>query len=337
MKSKRVVILVMTIVFIGLMMVYSASNIWAGYKFNDSLYYIKRQALFAIIGIIAMIIFSKIDYHLYQKNANKILIFYFILMILVLIPGIGSVRGGSRSWFNLGIISLQPSELFKIAIIIYSASYISNHYHELKKLKASIKLLIVLSLGFGLIMLQPDFGSGFVMVCSIIVMLIVSPFPFKYFIMLGILGVIGIVLMIISAPYRLARIVAFLNPFADPLGSGFQIIQSLYAIAPGGILGVGFNNSVQKHFYLPEPQTDFIFAIYLEEFGLIGGIFLVGLYGYLFITVFNQAMKVKDLFGSFLMIGIISMIGIQTLINLGVVVGLFPVTGVTLYLRNNFI
>ena len=330
MKSKRVVILVMTIVFIGLMMVYSASNIWAGYKFNDSLYYIKRQALFAVIGIIAMFIFSKIDYHIYQKKANKILIFCFILMILVLIPGLGSVRGGSRSWFNLGIISLQPSELFKIAIIIYSASYISNHYHELKKLKASIKLLVVLSLGFGLIMLQPDFGSGFVMVCSIIVMLIVSPFPFKYFIMLGILGVIGIVLMIISAPYRLARIVAFLNPFADPLGSGFQIIQSLYAIAPGGILGVGFNNSVQKHFYLPEPQTDFIFAIYLEEFGLIGGIFLVGLYGYLFITVFNQAMKVKDLFGSFLMIGIISMIGIQTLINLGVVVGLFPVTGVTL-------
>ena len=337
MKSKRVVILVMTIVFIGLMMVYSASNIWAGYKFNDSLYYIKRQALFAVIGIIAMFIFSKIDYHIYQKNANKILIFCFILMILVLIPGLGSVRGGSRSWFNLGIISLQPSELFKIAIIIYSASYISNHYHELKRLKASIKLLVVLSLGFGLIMLHPYFGSGFVMVCSIIVMLIVSPFPFKYFIMLGILGVIGIVLMIISAPYRLARIVAFLNPFADPLGSGFQIIQSLYAIAPGGILGVGFNNSVQKHFYLPEPQTDFIFAIYLEEFGLIGGIFLVGLYGYLFITVFNQAMKVKDLFGSFLMIGIISMIGIQTLINLGVVVGLFPVTGVTLYLRNNFI
>ena len=337
MKSQRVVIFVMTIVFMGLMMVYSASNIWAGYQFNDSLYYIKRQALFAVIGIIAMFIFSKIDYHIYQKNANKILIFCFILMILVLIPGLGSVRGGSRSWFNLGIISLQPSELFKIAIIIYSASYISNHYHELKKLKANIKLLVVLSLGFGLIMLQPDFGSGFVMVCSIIVMLIVSPFPFKYFIMLGILGVIGIVLMIISAPYRLARIVAFLNPFADPLGSGFQIIQSLYAIAPGGILGVGFNNSVQKHFYLPEPQTDFIFAIYLEEFGLIGGIFLVGLYGYLFITVFNQAMKVKDLFGSFLMIGIISMIGIQTLINLGVVVGLFPVTGVTLYLRNNFI
>ena len=316
MKRRRVVVTVLIIVIIGLMMVYSASNIWAGYKFNDSLYYIKRQGIFAVIGIIAMFVFSKIDYHIYQKNANKLLIGSFILMILVLIPGIGAVRG------------------FKIAIIIYSANYINNHYHELKKLKASLKLLLILGLGFGLIMLQPDFGSGVVMACSIVVMLIVSPFPFKYFVMLGILGVIGIVIMIISAPYRLARIVAFLNPFADPLGSGFQIIQSLYAIAPGGILGVGFNNSVQKHFYLPEPQTDFIFAIFLEEFGLIGGVLLVGMYGYMFVTVFNQATKVKDLFGSFLMIGIISMIGIQTLINLGVVVGLFPVTGVTLPLMS---
>ena len=194
---------------------------------------------------------------------------------------------------------MQPSELFKIAIIIYSANYINNHYHELKKLKASLKLLLILGLGFGLIMLQPDFGSGVVMACSIVVMLIVSPFPFKYFVMLGILGVIGIVIMIISAPYRLARIVAFLNPFADPLGSGFQIIQSLYAIAPGGILGVGFNNSVQKHFYLPEPQTDFIFAIFLEEFGLIGGVLLVGMYGYMFVTVFNQATKVKIYLAAF--------------------------------------
>ena len=334
MKSKRVVILVMTIVFIGLMMVYSASNIWAGYKFNDSLYYIKRQALFAVIGIIAMFIFSKIDYHIYQKKANKILIFCFILMILVLIPGLGSVRGGSRSWFNLGIISLQPSELFKIAIIIYSASYISNHYHELKKLKARIKLLVVLTLGFGVIMLQPDFGSGFVMCCSILLMIIITPFPFRYIIFLGLSGILMIILMIISAPYRMKRIFAFLDPFQDPLGSGFQMIQSLYAIGPGGILGSGFDQSIQKHFYLPEPQTDFIFAIYLEEFGFIGGILLILLYAYLFITCFNYAKKVDDLFGSFLMIGMTSMIGIQTIINLGVVVGLFPVTGVTLPLMS---
>ncbi len=124
MKRRRVVVTVLIIVIIGLMMVYSASNIWAGYKFNDSLYYIKRQGIFAVIGIIAMFVFSKIDYHIYQKNANKLLIGSFILMILVLIPGIGAVRGGSRSWFKLGIISLQPSELYKIAIIIYCANYI---------------------------------------------------------------------------------------------------------------------------------------------------------------------------------------------------------------------
>ena len=333
MKTKKITISILMIVIIGLIMVYSASNIWAEYRFNDAFYYIKRQAIFAVIGIVGMIIVSKIDYHFYLKNANIFLVGSFVLMILVLIPGIGVVRGGSRSWFSLGIISLQPSELFKIAMIIYSAKYIGEHYHELKKIKASFKLLIILGLGFGLIMLQPDFGSGVVMACSIIVMLIVSPFPFKYFVMLGMLGVVGIIFMIISAPYRIERIVAFLDPFADPLGSGFQIIQSLYAIAPGGILGMGFNNSVQKHFYLPEPQTDFIFAIFLEEFGMLGGILLVGLYGWMFVTVFNQAMNAKDLFGSFLMIGIISMIGIQTLINLGVVVGLFPVTGVTYKLR----
>lgn len=334
MRDKKMTGIVLTIVIIGLLMVYSASNVWAVFKFNDSLYYIKRQALFAVIGIILMFIVSKIDYHVYQKHYKKILIACTILLVLVLIPGLGSVRGGSRSWFNFGIVSFQPSEIFKIAIIIYSANYISENYHKLKKLKNNYRLLGVLIMGFALIMLQPDFGSAIVMACAIIIMLIVSPFPFKYFVILGILGVIGIVLMIISAPYRLERIVAYLNPFADPLGSGFQMIQSLYAIGPGGLIGVGFNNSIQKHFYLPEPQTDFIFAIFCEEFGLIGGTLLIGLYGYLIYYVLKTANKTKDLFGCFLMIGIISLIGVQTLINLGVVVGLFPVTGVTLPLMS---
>ncbi|MFV0393713.1 MAG: putative lipid II flippase FtsW [Coprobacillaceae bacterium] len=334
MRDKKITSIVLIIVAVGLLMVYSASNIWAQYKFDDSLYYIKRQALFAVIGIIGMFIVSNIDYHLYQKHYKKLLYGTILLLILVLIPGVGSVRGGSRSWFNLGIISLQPSELFKIAMIIYTAHYISENYHKMKKIRNSIPLFLVLGIGFGLIMFQPDFGSAMVMACSIIVMLIVSPFPFKYFIMLGGLGVLGIVGMVISAPYRLARITAYLDPFADPLGSGFQMIQSLYAIGPGGLLGVGFNNSIQKHFYLPEPQTDFIFAIFCEEFGLIGGAVLIGLYGYLIYHVLKISNHTKDLFGCFLMIGIISLIGIQTLINLGVVVGLFPVTGVTLPLMS---
>ena len=183
-------------------------------------------------------------------------------------------------------------------------------------------------------MLQPDFGSGIVMACSIVVMIIVSPFPFIYFVFLGALGVVGIVFMILSAPYRMKRILSFLDPFQDPLGSGFQAIQALYAIGPGGLLGVGFDKSIQKHFYLPEPQTDFIFAIVAEEFGFLGGIILIGLYLCLFKTILQVSKNVKDLFGSLLMIGIVSLIGIQTLINLGVVVGLFPVTGVTLPLMS---
>ena len=334
MKKKKIILIVLIILVIGLTMVYSSSHIWAQYKENDALYYLKRQGLFMIFGLILLFFFSKIDYHLYQKYSHLILIGSFLLLILVLIPGVGIVRGGSRSWFNLGLFALQPSEIFKIALIIYVSDYISHHYHQMKKLRYCLKPLIVMGLGFLLIMLQPDFGSGFVMCCSILVMIILTPFPFRYVIFLGSAGVIAIILMILSAPYRLKRIIAFLDPFQDPLGSGFQMIQSLYAIGPGGILGVGFDQSIQKHFYLPEPQTDFIFAIYLEEFGFIGGVLFILLYAYLFITCFNFSKECDDLFGSFLIIGITSMIGIQTMINLGVVVGLFPVTGVTLPLMS---
>ncbi len=329
MQQKKIIIVVLLIVSIGLAMVYSASNVWAQYNFDDPFYHIKRQSIFAVLGILCMFVTSKIDYHIYQKYCKKILLFGLLLLILVLIPGLGSVRGGSRSWFSLGIISFQPAEVFKIAMIIYTANYISKHYHQLKKLKNVLPLLLVLGLGFGIIMLQPDFGSATVMASAIIIMLLVSPMAFKYFFYLGISGIAGIVAMIMAAPYRLQRITAYLDPFADPLGSGFQMIQSLYAIGPAGILGVGYNNSIQKHFYLPEPQTDFIFAIYCEEFGFVGGVFLIFLYAYLFIYILKIALRCQDLFGCFLMIGIISLIGIQTLINLGVVVGLFPVTGDT--------
>ena len=267
MKKRKILLIVFIILSIGLLMVYSSSHIWAQYKENDSFYYFKRQAIFVIVGLLLLFFFSKIDYHFYQKHSLKIIILATILLVLVLIPGVGIVRGGSRSWFNLGLFALQPSEIYKIALIIYVSDYISHHYHQMKKLRYCLKPLIVMGIGFFLIMLQPDFGSGFVMCCSILLMIIITPFPFRYIIFLGLSGILMIILMIISAPYRMKRIFAFLDPFQDPLGSGFQMIQSLYAIGPGGILGSGFDQSIQKHFYLPEPQTDFIFAIYLEEFG----------------------------------------------------------------------
>lgn len=334
MNTKKIIILTLLIVLIGLISVYSSSHVWALYKYDDAFYYIKRQVLFACLGFIAMALTSRIDYHVYKKYYKIILLGCFLLMILVLIPGLGVVRGGSRSWFNFGLFALQPSELLKIGMIIFTAVYIEKHYYRMKKLSCSLPILGVMGAGFLLIMLQPDFGSGVVMACSIIVMVIVSPFPFMYFVGLGIIGIVGIIVMILSAPYRMERILSFLDPFQDPLGSGFQAIQALYAIGPGGLLGVGFDQSIQKHFYLPEPQTDFIFAIVAEEFGFLGGVFLIGLYLVLFKTVLKTSRNAPDIFGSQLMVGIIAMIGIQTLINLGVVVGLFPVTGVTLPLMS---
>lgn len=330
MKKNHIAICSILLVSIGLIMVYSSSHIWAEAKFNDIFYYIKRQAIFAIIGFIGMWVTIHIDYHLYSKHAFKILIICFILLILVLIPGIGQVRGGSRSWFAVGSISLQPSELFKIGMIIFAAKYIELYYHHLKKLRYAIYILLVAFLGFGLIMLQPDFGTGVVMLGSIVIMIIASPLSFKYFLGMGIAGIAGLTGLILSAPYRLARIMAYLDPFQDPLGSGFQMIQSLYAIGPGGLLGVGFDNSIQKHFYLPEPQTDFIFAILCEEFGLIGAIVVVCIFLDLIVQGIKTALNAPDLFGTFLALGITAMLGIQIMINLGVVVGLFPVTGVTL-------
>ena len=328
--NKKIIMIVLVLLIFGLINVYSSSCIWANYKYNDSLYFFKRQLIFVILGVITMMITSTIDYHLYKKYHKVILLICLLLMILVLIPGIGMVRGGSRSWFNLGLFALQPSELLKVGLIIYSANYIEKHYHKMRTLKVGLHVLIITLLSFGLIMLQPDFGSGVVMVCGVLVMLIVSPFQFKYFIYLGILGIIGMTGMIISAPYRMKRILSFLDPFSDPLGAGFQAIQALYAIIPGGLLGAGFNNSIQKHFYLPEPQTDFIFAIICEEYGFLGATALIITFAYLFYYMFQISKQCDELFGSLMIVGITSMIGIQTMINLGVVVGLLPVTGVTL-------
>ena len=209
-----------------------------------------------------MITISKVDYTWYYKKTNIILAVCLFLLILVLIPGIGSIRNGSRSWFGIGSFGIQPSEFAKLGLIIFTAKYLSNNNKFLKDIKRGvIPILIVLFTVFGLIMLQPDFGTGMIIVVSILAMLFIAGVNIKFFIGLGVLGVGGIVGLIMIAPYRMDRITSFIDPWKDPLGTGFQIIQSLYAIGPGGLLGQGFLNSRQKQFYLPEPQTDFIFSI----------------------------------------------------------------------------
>lgn len=326
-----VLIVTLSLLVIGLVGVYSSSRIWANYLYDDSTYYVKRQFIFMIIGIILMFIGMKINKNMLYKYSNYILLFGLVLLVLVLIPGIGVERNGSRSWFAIGSLAIQPSEIFKVCMIIYASKYLTSNYDTSKKFYGTIiPLLIVTLLGFGLIMLQPDLGTGLVLVCSIIVMTLISKVGFKNYIFLGFSSLVGFAFVIISEPYRMSRITSYINPWEDPLGSGFQIIQSLYSIVPGGILGQGINNSIQKCYYLPEPQTDFIFAIMCEEIGLIGGLFIIICFIILFTYMFKIALNSKSLFNIFLSIGVVSLIAIQVIINLGVVVGLLPVTGITL-------
>ena len=319
------------LVLFGLVMIYSSSYIWAEYKFNDPYKYVKQQGLFIIIGTFLMMVMSKIDYHTYQKKSWPIFIVCLILLVLVLIPGVGSVRNGSRSWFGIGSFGIQPSEFAKLGLIILTSKYLTNSNKFIKDIrKGVIPILLILLLVFGLIMLQPDFGTGMIIVVSIIAMLYVAGVNMKFFVGLGVIGVIGIVVLILIAPYRMDRITSFLNPWNDPLGTGFQIIQSLYAIGPGGLLGMGFLNSRQKHFYLPEPQTDFIFSIISEEFGIVGILIVSVLFIFILYCGIKTALNCKDSFGKYLAFGMIFQILIQTVMNLMVVVGLIPVTGVTL-------
>ena len=225
---------VILLMLFGLLMIYSSSSVWSEYKFSNSFHYVIYQGIFIIISIILMIIISKINYQVYYKLSTKMLISSIILLILVLIPGIGIIRNGSRSWFGIGGFGIQPSEFSKVALIIFTAKYLEKSNKFIKDYKKGVfPILGILLLFFGLIMLEPDFGTGMIIVISIIALLYTAGVNIKFFTILGGIGIVGIIGLIIIAPYRMDRITSFLNPWKDPLGTGFQIIQSLYTIGPG--------------------------------------------------------------------------------------------------------
>ena len=300
----KLFVLVVLLSIFGIVMIFSSSAVWAEYKFDDKYRFLKLQSLFFIIGIIATIIISKVDYKNYLKKANVILLVCFLLLILVLIPGIGTLRNGSRSWFGIGGLGVQPSEFMKLGIIIFASKYLSNYPKDIKDIKKGVfPILFLTFLVFGLIMLQPDLGTGAIILVTVIGLLFVSGVDMTFFARIIGLGLIGLSALIIAA---------------------------LYAIGPGGLLGMGLFNSVQKHFYLPEPQTDFIFSIISEELGILG----IVLVATLFISIIYRCLKISincnDLFGKYLAFGITFQLTFQTLLNLAVVVGLVPITGVTL-------
>lgn len=321
----------LALLVIGVVMVYSASSVLAFREFGDAFYYLKRQALFAALGIVAMLFTMNTDYWIWKKYAKIILIVCFALLAAVLIPGIGVVRGGARSWLGIGSFGIQPSEFMKMGMIIFLAKWLSGQQNMITQFtKGLLPPLGLVGLAFGLIMLQPDLGTGVVLVGASLMIIYVTGARLLHLSYLALAGVAGLVGLIIAAPYRLKRITAFLDPWQDPLGAGYQAIQSFYAIGPGGLVGLGLGMSRQKYSYLPEPQTDFIFSIIAEELGFIGGSFVLILFTLVLWRGMRTAITAPDTYGSLLATGIVGMIAVQVIINIGVVIGMFPVTGITL-------
>ncbi|MFK7693378.1 stage V sporulation protein E [Paenibacillus sp. HJGM_3] len=326
-----ILIATLLLLTIGVVMVYSASAVLAFREFGDYGYYLKRQLVFAVLGIIAMYFTMNVDYWVWKKLAKPGLIVCFALLVIVLIPGIGVIRGGARSWLGIGSLGIQPSEFMKLGMIVFMAKLLSDEQSGITRFtKGLLPPLGIMGAAFGLIMLQPDLGSGAVLVGATMIIIYTAGARISHLAMLGMVGVAGFVGLIASAPYRLKRITGFLDPWQDPLGTGYQIIQSLYAIGPGGLVGLGLGMSRQKYSYLPEPQTDFIFSIISEELGFIGGAVVLLLFMLLVWRGMRAAITAPDTFGSLLAVGIVGMIAVQVVINIGVVIGMFPVTGITL-------
>ncbi|WP_334071901.1 MULTISPECIES: stage V sporulation protein E [Paenibacillus] len=316
---------------IGIVMVYSAGSVLGFHDYGDPFYFVKRQLFFAVLGLVAMFFTMNLDYRIMKKYAKVALLACFVLLVAVLIPGIGVVRGGARSWLGISSFGIQPSEFMKLGMILFLSVWLSKEDYRITHFtRGLLPPLGLIGLAFGLIMLQPDLGTGTVMMGASMLIVFTAGARIKHLAGLAAVGVLGFIGLILAAPYRLQRITAFLDPWSDPLGAGYQIIQSLYAIGPGGLAGLGLGMSRQKYSYVPEPQTDFIFSILTEELGFIGGMIVLLLFMILVWRGMRVAMTVDDMFGSLLAVGIVGMVGVQVVINIGVVIGLMPVTGITL-------
>lgn len=321
----------MALVIFGIIMVYSASAHLAARRYHNSFYFVQKQLAFAFFGFLAMIAFRFIPYQKFKKWVYWLLGVSLLTLILVLVPGIGSRLGGASRWFRLGGISFQPAEFSKLILVIFLAYSMTRHHEQMKDLKkgflfhwAAAGIFIVLTL------LEPDLGMAITLALITGIMLFVGGVRIKH-LMLSIIPMIPLAYFLVwRVPYRRLRVLSYLDPWKDPLGSGFHLKHSFLAFGSGGFGGRGLGGSQQKLFYLPEPHTDFIFSIVGEEFGFIGVFIIASLYLILIIKCIQLAQKVKDLFGIYLVVGITVMIGFQALINILVVMGLLPTKGLTL-------
>ncbi|MGQ5711852.1 stage V sporulation protein E [Desulforudis sp. 1031] len=324
-------ITVLMLLSIGVIMVLSASEYSTLVRYHDSFLFFKRQLVWAVLGLTAMFVAMNFDYWRLKQYAGWMLVGAFLLLLLVLIPGVGVESHGARRWIGVGSFTFQPSELVKLCVITFTAFGLAKKRDQIRSFtKGVLPFLIVAGLAGGLILLQPDLGTAMTLVGTVFLMLFAAGTPMR---VLGSLGIIGVALVgaaIYFEPYRLKRLLAFLDPWQDPQGSGFHIIQSLYALGSGGLFGTGLGQGKQKFLYLPEQHTDFIFAVIGEELGFVGATLIIILFMLFVWRGLRIAVASPDPFASLLATGITGGIVLQAIINIGVVTGSLPVTGITL-------
>ncbi|MCW3491235.1 stage V sporulation protein E [Dethiobacter alkaliphilus] len=321
----------MTLLAIGLVMVFSASWYMVSSSRGDVYFHLRRQAFWAVLGLGGLIFFSNYSYWKLKRWINLSLLLSVILLLAVFIPGVGMEIYGARRWIGVGGLTAQPSDLAKVSLILFAAAYLSRKDIQIKDFfRGAFPVLAITGLFFLLILRQPDLGTAVAMAAAVMVVVFVAGMPLKQIAAIGAVALPAGFYLMASEPYRLRRLLSFRDPWADPLDTGYQIIQSLYALGPGGLFGVGLGHGRQKMFYLPEPHSDFIFAVIGEELGFIGTASVVILFALLLWRGFKIALMAPDSFGSLLATGITAMIGIQALMNIGVVTGSIPVTGINL-------
>ena len=333
MRQLRIHILMITIILIciGIVMIYSVSSIYAQEQFNDAMFFLKRHILFLAIGVLLSLIVLAVDYHWFKNKSKAFLVFSFILLVLVLIPGIGYSAGGAQRWFRLGRFSFQPSEMAKIFLVIYIADFISRKHKLVDNFKTGyLPIVLVSSVACGLILMQPDLGTALAILIMVGLLLFISgtPLSFLVYTLLAFLPLLYIT--VFSVPYRRMRILSFLNPWNDPAGSGFQIIQSQIALGSGGFWGRGLGASRQKLFFLPAAHTDFIFSIIGEEIGFIGLSVVIVLFILLLFCSLKAIKNCADPFGYFLGLGLLISVMLKAVINISVACGVLPTKGLPL-------
>lgn len=323
---------------LGLVMVASSSISIAERQLSDPLYYFWRQFSYSIVGLVAAFIIFKIPLEFLQKSGPVLIVISMFLLMMVLIPGLGKEVNGSMRWLNLGIISLQVSEFAKLATVIYLAGYLVRHNEEVRtNLSGFFRPLILIFIISLLLILEPDFGAVAVIAMTAMGMLWLGGASFFQFIFLTLTMSAALSLVAISSPYRMERLTTFLNPWADPYNSGFQLTQALIAFGRGEWFGVGLGSSVQKLFYLPEAHTDFVFAVLAEELGLFSVMIVIALFCFIVIRALmigRRAEKRERPFTAFLAYGLAIWLGLQAFINVGVNMGVLPTKGLTLPLMS---